>query len=304
MISLCAIYNGATGRVAQESGRDVQVHDRLWSDFSFVASSGYREKVIGSLAFRPKLPGQVADESKLRVSHVSRSLRELSKRGLVECLTPMAKSRGRLYGLTKTGSALAAYRQNSSQRFSSQRRDSPGIGFVPKLRAAVIQGCIQQLRLERGSEAAREALKDWSVTSDELTEDMWLSADAVDEFNELLESRFGDGTYDFIRSLYSQAGPRLSSVKEALLKIIPLEALAERAPIVWNKEWNFGRLVVTTSGRRAVFQHFDMVPAPSFCAIFQGVYEGVLKARKVSGTVTKTRGIRSGDDHCEYIVQW
>ncbi|MGI0148763.1 MAG: hypothetical protein ACREDF_04440, partial [Thermoplasmata archaeon] len=65
-----------------------------------------------------------------------------------------------------------------------------------------------------------------------------------------------------------------------------------------------GRLVVKTERRQATFCHFDWMPTASFCAMFHGTYEGVLRARGVSGTVAKTRCIRSGDDHCEYVARW
>ncbi len=282
----------------------MQVHDRLWSDFSFVASSGYREKVMSGLASTPKLPGQLARETNLRLTHVSRALRELASRGLVECLTPSAKGHGRLYAPTKSGSSLIAYRQNSSQRFSPFARDQRTIGFVPKIRAAPAIRAMQFLKAARGGAAMMDALKDWSVTPDELTEDTWLSADAFDEFHELLESKFGSGSYDFIRNLYVHVTPTVSTVREQITKVIPLSALAERAPIVYSKEWNYGRLVVKTGRRQATFQHFDWMPTASFCAMFQGAYEGILKSRGVAGTVTKTRCARSGDDHCEYLVQW
>src|SRR5439155_2690537 len=87
----------------------------VWSDFSFVVSSGYREKVLSSLAPKPKVPRQLADETDLRVVHVSRALRELSDRGLVECLTPEVKARGRLYGLTPDGAALLGELNGSSR---------------------------------------------------------------------------------------------------------------------------------------------------------------------------------------------
>ncbi|TLZ72508.1 MAG: winged helix-turn-helix transcriptional regulator, partial [Methanobacteriota archaeon] len=80
----------------------------VWSDFSFVVSSGYRERVLTSLAPKPKVPRQLAGETDLRIGHVSRALRELSGRGLVECLTPEVRARGRLYGLTSDGAALLA----------------------------------------------------------------------------------------------------------------------------------------------------------------------------------------------------
>jgi len=210
-----------------------------------------------------------------------------------------------LYAVTESGAVLVAYRRENSARFLPVGGGTKGIGFVPKTRAAVFLRCVQYLKKERGEAILKDALKDWSVNLAQLADDMWLSVDAFDEFNELLESKFGDGTYDFIRMLYSHVVPSISTVREQIIKIIPLEALAERAPIVYQKEWNYGRLEVRTSRRRrAVFMHYDWMPAPSFCSVFQGTYEGVLKARKVVGTVTKTRCVRRGDDHCEYLVEW
>ena len=282
----------------------MQIQSRLWSDFSFVVSSGYRERVISSVAARPKLPMQMAKETSLRLGHVSRALRELREHGLVECLTPTAKGRGRLYALTKDGSSLVGYLENSSRRFAPLATPPGGIGFVPKIHATPVQRCIRYLKETRGEAAVREALKDWSVNPDEISESTWLSADTFDEFHELLEAKFGDGSYDFIRSLYVNVIPFISTVREQIIKVIPLEVLAERAPIVYSKEWNYGRLEVKTGRHRASFLHFDWMPTPALCAIFRGAYEGILKARKVSGKVTETKCVRRGDDHCEYAAEW
>src|SRR5207249_7480000 len=70
----------------------------VWSDFSFVAASGYRERVLNALSRKPKFPKDVARETTLRITHVSRALREMGGRGLVECLKPEAKASRRLYG--------------------------------------------------------------------------------------------------------------------------------------------------------------------------------------------------------------
>jgi len=285
-------------------GNDAKGRERLWADFSFVASSGYRERVMSALAFTPKLPHQLARETDLRLTHVSRALRELSGKGLVECLTPLAKSHGRLYALTENGSSLVIYRQNSSKRFSPGGRNPAAIAFVPKIRAAPIVRALQYLKSSHGTPALDEALKDWSANAEKITEDTWLSADAFDEFHELLESKFGTGNYDFIRNLYFRITPAISTVREQLIKMLPVTALAEMAPVVYHKEWNYGRLLVKTGRRQAAFQHFDWMPTPSFCALFQGAYEGILNARGVAGTVTKTRCVRSGDDRCEYLARW
>lgn len=284
--------------------QNTQIDRRLWSDFSFVASSRYREKVISSLAAKPKLPKQLAEEMKLRPVHVSRALRELDGRGLVECLTPSASGRGRLYGLTRNGSALFAYLQSSSQRFSPFSKGVGGIGFVPKIRGEVVLRSIRYLMRAKGEATVRDALKDWSVNLEGLTDVSWLSADAFDEFHELVEAKFGDGSYEFIRSLYAHVIPSVSTIRFQILQAIPLTALAERAPVVYGKEWNYGRLEVRTGRRRALFLHYDWMPTPAFCALFQGTYEGILKARGVNGRVAKTRCVRMGDDRCEYVVEW
>ena len=278
--------------------------DQLWSDFSFVASSGYREKTLRALAEGPKLPKQLSLDTSFRIAHVSRALRELRERGLVECLTPERKARGRVYGITANGSGLIAFFRNSSKRYLPSGRGTPAIGFVPKIRATLVLRCIAHLRPTKGDVATRTALREWSVNADELTEDTWLSVDAYDEFFELLEAAFGDGSYDFIRDLCFHAVPTMTSVKEQILKVIPIEALAEAAPIVYHKEWNYGRLDVKIARRSAAFLHYDWQPTPPMCAMFLGTYQGVLNARGVKGSVKKTRCVRLGDDRCEYQAVW
>lgn len=264
----------------------------------------YREKVITALAAAPKVPSQLARETDLRTTHVSRSLREMAKRDLVVCLNPSARSHGRMYGLTPVGTRLAAYMRASAQGRASVRKDSRGIGFVPKVRAATVVRLIESLTATHGREAVTNALEDWSVNPDALTEDTWLVAGAFDEFLELVAARLGNGSDDFIRTLCARVMPTTPWIQEHLTRLVPLSALVERAPIAYYKELNYGRLVVKLGRREAKFQHYDLAPVPAFCAAVHGTYEGILRARRVEGTVTKTRCLRSGDDRCEYLVRW
>src|SRR2546422_2517272 len=276
-----------------------------WSDFSYVVSSGVRERVISSLAGTPKVPKQLAQSTGLRIYHVSRALRELRDRGLVELLTPDAKGRGRLYGLTGSGSGLLEFLSDSRKRFvPSISSGPPAPGFVPKIRASSLLRFIEYLRTTQGEDAVREALKGRSVSPKDLSEDTWLSVDACARLLDLAESRFGDGSYSFIRSAFAGAVSLFPTVREQLSKRLPLEALAEAAPIVYSKDWNYGRIEVATGPRRAAFRHFDWMPTPAMCALFHGVYEGILKVRGYAGKVTKTRCVRIGDDRCEYVAAW
>jgi len=285
-------------------GAALQVRDRLWSDFSFVASSGAREKIVAALGYAPKLPRQLAVDTNLGLPHVSRSLRELTNRGLVECLTPSARSHGRRYALTKLGTNLVAYMQNSAHRLSRWGGNSSAAGFVPKIRASAATRFIEYLTRTRGRATVLAALKDWSVDPEELNAETWLSAVAFEDFLELLVSNLGGGSYDFLRTLASQALPTIPSIWGEIVKVIPLSIVFERAPIIYNKEVNYGRLVVSRGRREARLQLFDWMPIEASCATFHGLCEGVLRARGADGTVTKTQCVRSGHDRCEYLVRW
>lgn len=273
----------------------------LWSQFSYVASSRYRERVVLSMAAKPRLPHQIAEDTKLRIAHVSRALRELREQGLVECLSPGAKTRGRLYGLTAAGSHLVDYFRTSSARYVPQKA-AVSLGFVPKIRAPY-RG-VAFLRKAKGDAATREALRGWSVDIDQVEEHNWISLDAYAEFLELIEARWGDGSYEFVRWVSFSAIATINSVREEIIKAIPLEKVAERAPIAYMKEWNYGRLEVRTGRGWALFQHFDWVPHPGMCAVFLGSYQGILRARGAEGTVTETQCVRRGDDRCAFLAEW
>lgn len=282
----------------------MQTRDRMWSDFSFVTSSSYREKIITALASTPKQPRDLERETNVSLTHVSRSLRELRSRGLVECLTPSTKTHGRVYALTKVGSSVVGYMQASVKRLPTRGPDSSASPFVPKIRAASAVRLIEHLRATRGTTTVLTALQEWSVDPEELSPDTWLSADAFDQFLEFLVTKLGDGKYDFLRQLCSDVIPTVPSIRAQIAKVIPFSVVAELAPIGYSKELNYGRLVVRRGRRQVRFQHFDWVPAPAFCAAAHGTYEGVLRARGIQGTVRKSRCVRSGDDHCEYVVRW
>lgn len=79
-----------------------------WKKYGFVISSRYRQKVIQILMQGPRTPKQISIETGLYLSHVSKTLNELSSLEIVTCLTPDLK-KGRIYKLTKDGSEIAKY---------------------------------------------------------------------------------------------------------------------------------------------------------------------------------------------------
>lgn len=67
-----------------------------------VLISKHRSSIALSLSRGLKTPSQIASETGIRLSHVSKTLSELQDLGIIQCETPMMK-KGRIYTLTKEG---------------------------------------------------------------------------------------------------------------------------------------------------------------------------------------------------------
>jgi predicted transcriptional regulator len=70
----------------------------------FIIRSTYRKRVF-LLLDNPIRPSEISKKLEIRLTHITRELRELKKRGLIECLNPSERV-GRLYQLTHKGKLL------------------------------------------------------------------------------------------------------------------------------------------------------------------------------------------------------
>lgn len=77
-----------------------------WSDYGYIIASNYRVKVIKALLLHPKTPKQLSLETQIGITHVSRTIKELSLRELVFCSNPK-DLKGKVFGLTDKGRELA-----------------------------------------------------------------------------------------------------------------------------------------------------------------------------------------------------
>ncbi|MBI4177121.1 MAG: helix-turn-helix transcriptional regulator [Candidatus Aenigmarchaeota archaeon] len=73
-----------------------------WELAGKVHASSYRVKVLSRLAETPRMPTQLSKELDIKMSHISRTIRELVNSGLVESLTPDLR-KSRVYGITRVG---------------------------------------------------------------------------------------------------------------------------------------------------------------------------------------------------------
>ena len=76
----------------------------MWELVSF-AQSKIRKICLEALEDGPKTPGGIARSSGKHLSHISRAIKELVDRGLIECLTPDL-TKNKIYRITKKGSAV------------------------------------------------------------------------------------------------------------------------------------------------------------------------------------------------------
>ncbi|GAF95619.1 unnamed protein product, partial [marine sediment metagenome] len=69
--------------------------------YSWVLRGKQRKLVVKHLD-KPKIPSQLKKDCDLAISHISKILKELVSKNIVECLTPKIHM-GRIYRLTKKG---------------------------------------------------------------------------------------------------------------------------------------------------------------------------------------------------------
>ena len=79
-----------------------QKEKQLWILFSSVIASPHKTSIVKLLRERPLTPTQIQKETKLNLSHISRLLKGLKEKGIVECLNPNQR-KGKLYCLTEHG---------------------------------------------------------------------------------------------------------------------------------------------------------------------------------------------------------
>jgi DNA-binding MarR family transcriptional regulator len=86
--------------------------DHDWDVLGYVEASHYRTDVLTRLGEGPATPTMIAEDIEYEVTHVSRCLRELKQRDLVELLVDESVRKGRFYGITADGDdALAGLEQ-------------------------------------------------------------------------------------------------------------------------------------------------------------------------------------------------
>ena len=78
----------------------------MWEDYGYIMASKYRKFVLLALLDHPKTPKEIAKETRLNISHVSRALREMHNKAIVKCMTPN-RLKGRVYCLTNKGIHIA-----------------------------------------------------------------------------------------------------------------------------------------------------------------------------------------------------
>lgn len=76
-----------------------------WEEAGIVKASEIKENILALLLNQPLTPKDISESLDKHLSQISRNLRTLEKRGLVECVTPQLK-KGRLYTITKKGQEI------------------------------------------------------------------------------------------------------------------------------------------------------------------------------------------------------
>lgn len=69
---------------------------------TYVEISSYRAKAMKAIGEGYKIPTEIARDIDILPNHISKTLKELKDKGLIECINPEMR-KGRLYRLTSKG---------------------------------------------------------------------------------------------------------------------------------------------------------------------------------------------------------
>ena len=83
--------------------------ERIQELYGFIVSSKRRENVLKALKNKPLRPFEIARKTKYKAPNVSKTLFQLEKHGLVECITPN-KDSWRVYAITELGKQVLKYK--------------------------------------------------------------------------------------------------------------------------------------------------------------------------------------------------
>ncbi|KKN07056.1 hypothetical protein LCGC14_1071030 [marine sediment metagenome] len=78
-----------------------------WNLLGFIKASQYRQKILLTLERGNKTPRELRDELGYYMSHISHTLKNLSEKKLVICLTPELY-RGKIFSLTELGQIMVS----------------------------------------------------------------------------------------------------------------------------------------------------------------------------------------------------
>lgn len=82
------------------------MNDEVLKVYGYVITSSYRERVVKSLAKHDMIPTEIANDSGIRMNHISKVLAELKAKGIVICTNEKQK-KNRNYHLTDLGREIA-----------------------------------------------------------------------------------------------------------------------------------------------------------------------------------------------------
>ncbi len=259
---------------------------------SYVLASHQREKVLAAVIPGPKTPVQVAKHTSLRLPHVSRTLGQLVRADLIQSVG--GERRGKLY--TATGLGIQVF---------GELADARGDRLVaPMVRGSHFRNYYHWVHGQFGRKAADELMIDLGLDPAHIDADGWYPLRTALQALDLIETRFGDGTYDAIRRMLRDEAANFSSLKRLITRVLPFAILLELSPNAYNREFNHGRLEVDVQDRRALLKNYDWMSSPARCAAWQGTYEGTLALLGIQGTVTKVACMLRGDPYCGYAIEW
>ncbi len=250
----------------------------------------------------PRTPSDIARRTSLQRSNVSRTISELLRHDIVYCVSPELR-KGRLYGLAPESVMQLDFPEASLDFLPEASKADLVQGFAPQVRGeAMIAGVTATINL-LGADAVVKLSRACGFSFFGIQREQWYSMENHHLLLYWLSELF-EGGLNLCRQMGRRSIAHLPYLQNFIAtRNLDVVALVERAPLVHNYYFNFGRFEVLPAKDGVEIRQFDMLATPPFCAARRGNYEGIMEARGYIVDVEERSCETRGDPYCTFRVR-
>ena len=169
-----------------------------------------------------------------------------------------------------------------------------------RVKGSVINGYLKYVERTWGKEGYEKCLASAKLTGLELKDGQWYPYTMEQGVITWISKNYG---MESVRKAGRHTVKNLGFMAY-LVRFASIETMLEKAQQSYYEAYDFGKVDMKISGKRAVASMKDVSAIPENCEGWIGALEGLLEMNKKKGRVIQIKCQLKGDAQCEYEMTW